>query len=248
MKRLLLIFTVFTFLSAFSLSAQTSLILGVDAGISFDKLNRTGDFNLNNTDSRSAFGYQGGINAGLKFGGFSLLSGIHYNKYGSKHEKTGAFRLGDGTIVEATIFEDWNYSVLNIPLLLRYETRGDLKFFLTAGPMFNIGMGEAIFTYKEDIVGYENEPPQEFKYSFGRHAGDYLRTLHMSFYISTGIMYKVTEDGLFKFNIAYDVGGDMANENFSIQAIKMNGSMKRSSFQIGIGYEHRIDFKAGTKY
>ncbi len=252
MKRLLLVFTVFTFFTAFSLTAQTSLILGVDAGVSFNKLKGTGDFIADNANEMYTFGYQGGLVAGVKFGGFSILTGAQYKKLGGKTEITGNWDYyengqflfnDDGVITNVQ-----SYSAIGIPILLRYEFGHDFKVTLSAGPYFNVGVGEITETTTYEFSSNGRKGPNEFKSSFGRKPADLMKQTHLSFYFSPGILYKLNEDGYLKFNIGFDIGGDMKNEHYAVQGYKPSGSLKSTAFQIGIGYEHRIDFKAGTKY
>lgn len=257
MNKTIFTITVMLFLGAISLTAQTSLIIGVEGGVSLNKVKYTGDFAFSGQKYSRTFGYQGGIFAGVKFGGFSLLSGFHYKKLGGKstverNNPNNPWVFNDGTADIGIKTEVIKFSTLDIPILLRYEFGNNFKVTLSAGPIVNIGSGQFKTETSFNLTLNGELGPYESTYTFGNIGSDLIKKSFVSFYFSPGIMYKINENGLFRFNIGFESAGNIRNEDYVILTqngvYEPSGSIKLNSIQFSIGYEHRINFRVGSKY
>lgn len=257
MKNLILI--IFVTISCLSTTfGQGSILFGVDGGVNFANLKYTGDFVSNAQKFGRKFGYQGGVKAGIKLKSFSLISGLQYVKLGGKNtvERNNVnqpWYLPDGSIDLGVQEETNNFSILSIPILLRYEYGNKLKFTLSMGAAINMGVGTPTNIVKYRLTKLGELGPYETKLSYGNIGKNLYKKTYASFQFSPGLMYEINDNGLFTFNFIIDSGGNIRNQNsaglLSDGTLFIpSGDIRTNSMRFQIGYEHRINFEFGTKY
>lgn len=259
MKKTILTFIAFLAISFSTITAQNSgLIIGVTGGTAYSKISTTSDFAIDGEDFSRVLKFNGGIDLGFRYGGFSFLTGAHYIQRGYKSKlvrrnPNDAWVLPNGNFDTGSIIDKTSFANISIPLFLRYETKGEaISFSLTMGPLINKGIGKITskYTYKLD----NNElAPEEDKGSFGEGGNDILKPTSVSFYFSPGVLFNIGDNGKFKVNLVAESGANMGNKNYNIvdalgQLRNAVGSIKNSRLGIEIGYEHRISFNMGSKY
>ena len=147
MKNLILT-TALTIAFIFNMNAQnSSIILGVNGGANFSKLGLTGDFAIQDETTSRKIGFQGGVDVGVKFGNFAFITGFKYTQAGGntelkKSDPNDPFILNDGTLDVGVQNTTTRFANLSIPLLLRYQTQGDLAFAVSLGPVINRRIGD----------------------------------------------------------------------------------------------------------
>jgi len=242
----------------FNANAQNSaLILGVNGGANFSKLNYTGDFAIQDESTSRKLGFQGGVDVGVKFGKFAFITGFRYIQRGGntelrKSDPNDPFFFEDGTIDVGVQNTSTRFQNLSIPLLLRYQTEGDLAFSLSLGPVINSGMGDIKTETSYTLTNAGSIGPIESEFTYGDLGDDLFKSTTVGFMFSPGILYKVGENGVFRANITYHNGGNVVNENLVVQddlgLRNVSGSIKSNAIVFEVGYEHRIDFNIGSKY
>jgi hypothetical protein len=245
------------FISCVSFS-QTALILGVGGGAALSKIKGTGDLAPGDYDVSRILRYQGGVEAGMQFGGFSILTGLRFQQRGTKQSVTrddpnGNFWVfSDGSTDVGSLDIGIKFNQLSIPLLLGYQMGGgDLKFNIALGPQFNIGMGQVTETNDYDLL-QKGMIMNEYMNNFGTRADERFKPMHISFVFRPGISYDISPDGSLTLNFIFESGGDMLNRSYLVAdsngARKVQGSAKTRATALEIGYRHRINFRMGVKY
>jgi hypothetical protein len=255
-----LFFTILTLVSiSFTANAQNhSILLGFSGGSNLSNLSYTGDYAISGSTSSRKLGFQGGVDVGIKFNSFSFITGLKYQQRGGKTELkqndvNNPFVLNDGTTDTGVFTEDSRYTVMSIPLLFRYQTKGDLAFSVTLGPSINMGIGDITTTQTIDLDNFQDIGPNEFKGTYGDQPVDIYRKSRLGFVFSPGVLYKVSDKGYFKANLMIENGGNIVNPNNGInngagQGINLTGSIKSTTLSFEVGYEHRLDLNIGSKY
>ena len=258
MKKLIL-FSVLIFSSLALTSQSSSFIFGISGGSNLSKFKNTGDFlDQGETFSRT-IGFGGGVDAGIQFGKFAFITGLHYNQRGGESELNlddpnglvwninGVFDLGIRT-------QEVKYNTLSIPLTLRYTFgQGPLNFTIAAGPTINMINGQGTVNTSFDLVNNGNIGPDETKIEAGKLGDQLFRKSHVGFQFKPGVTYQLNDRGHLTFNMIVESTGNMANDAFLVvneqgNLSKASGSIKARILAFEVGYEHRIDFTAGTKY
>jgi len=257
MKKIILT-TIVTLSFLLCVNAQNSaIILGVNGGANFSSFSLTGDLLTQDETTSSKLGFQGGIDLGVKFNSFSFITGFKYVQNGGnteleKSDPNDPHFLDDGTADIGLRNTTTRFKNISIPLLFRYQTKGDLSFAVSLGPVLNSGIGEIKTeeTYTLTISGELG--PEETISTFGDLGDDLLRSSWVGFMVSPGVIYKVGDNGFFRANVTYHSGGNIVNENLivgdSVGLRNVSGSLNSRSIAFEIGYEHRIDFNIGSKY
>lgn len=255
----LIITAAITITFLFNLSAQNSaIILGINGGANFSKLGFTGDFSIQDEKSSRKLGFQGGVDIGVKFGKFAFITGFKYNQRGGKTElkksdPNDPFYFLDGSADVGVQNTSTRFKNLSIPLLVRYQTEGDLAFSISLGPVINKGLGEIKTETSYTLTNAGNIGPIESVLTYGDLGDDVFKSSGLGFMFSPGILYKIGENGVFRANITYNSGGNVANKNLVVAdgfggLRNVSGSIKSNALVLEIGYEHRIDFNIGSKY
>lgn len=258
MKKLIL-FSVLIFTTLSVSSQNSSFLFGISAGSNLSKFKNTGDFlDQGETFSRT-IGFGGGLDAGIQFGKFSFITGLHYNQRGGESELNlddpngyywninGQFDLGIRT-------QKVKYNTISIPLTLRYAFgQGPLTFSVAAGPTINIINGQGTVNTSFDLVNNGNIGPDETKIEAGKLGDQLFRKNHVGFQFKPGVSYQLNDRGHLTFNMIFEGTGNMANDAFLVideqgNFAKATGSIKAKIMAFEIGYEHRMEFTAGTKY
>lgn len=256
MKTMFLLFLSFIFFSTTSYS-QSGLILGVEGGMNLSNEKYTGDFSSTGQSYSRKFGYQGGAKVGFKYKSFSILSGVQYVKLGGKNkvernDPNNPWVFEGGTADLGTRSTSVDYSVVEIPLLLRYETSGKLRFSVAAGLGVNLGIGNPKHTTTFNLTLNGEQGPFESEYSFGDIGKDLYNKSFVSFHFSPGIIYQLNDNGFLTINAVVESSGKVRNPNsveiYNGTVYKPSGSIKTNSIRFQIGYEHRLQFNIGTKY
>lgn len=239
-------------------SQNSAFLLGINGGANFSSLKYTGYFATQNETTSSKLGFQGGFDLGFKYGNFSFLTGLQYLQAGGntelrKDDPNDPFFLADGSVDVGVQTTNTSLSMLSIPLLLRYQTKGDLAFAVSLGPIINMSSGTAKTEISYNLTNAGQLGPDEYELSYGDLGNDPLSTGHVGFMFSPGILYKMSDNGVFRFNVTYRSVGDIKNDNFLVAdsqgfATIVSGSIKSRALSFEIGYEHRIDFNIGSKY
>lgn len=241
------------------MSAQnSSIILGVNGGTNFSKMSFTGDFSTQDEKPSRRIGFQGGIDLGVKFGNFSFLTGFKYVQRGGKTElrkgdPNDPFVMPDGSLDVGVQNTKTRFTNISIPLLLRYQTAGDLSFSISLGPVINKGIGSIKTEETLNLTVNGEIGPNEYENTYGDLGDDLFRGGTVGFMFSPGIIYKLNDNGHFRFNMTYNSVGDVKNDNFLTadnfgNVGKASGSIKSNALIFEVGYEHRIDFNIGSKY
>jgi len=251
-----------TILSVFILisignAQNSSIILGVNGGSNFSKLTGTGDFALSGATYSRKIGFQGGIDVGVKFGDFSFITGLKYVQGGGNTElrrddPNNPFVFNDGTRDVGVRSTSTSLTSISIPLLLRYQTKGDFAFALSLGPVINSAIG-SIKTVETFDLTSGMKGPNEYEDSYGDLGNDFMNSSNLAFMFSPGLLYRLSDNGLLRFNITYMSAGGVNNDNYLIinsfgDAERASGSIGSNSLMFEIGYEHRIDFNIGSQY
>jgi len=257
MRNLILIILTIA-VSCGSLAAQnSSLILGINGGTNFSKLGFTGDFSIQGETTSRAIGFQGGVDLGVKFGSFSFLTGFKYVQGGGNTElrrddPNNPFVLDNGTIDVGVQNTSTSLSMISIPLLLRYESQGDLAFTVSLGPVIHKATGSAKTEITYDLTASGSIGPDEVESTYGDLGNDLFSTGSVGFMFSPGVLYKLNDNGRLRFNLTYATRGTINNDNYlvadALGVRKVSGSIKSNAIMFEIGYEHRIDFNFGSQY
>lgn len=248
------------FLFSSQSQAQTAIIFGPEAGVNFAKTKVTGDFDIAD-DYSSVLRFQGGLNAGVQFGQWGIMTGVKFNQKGGKatlerRDPNNPFVVTDGQgnqvndVGEIIITESTNW--LSIPLMGRVQFgQGPLKFGLAIGPQFNLGLGKL----KQEIeynLTVTNLASEEETSDYGDGAENVYKKMHLSLVINPSIWYDLSPNSSIKFGLMFESGSDMVNENFLVGDAngirKVNATSKANNLGITIGYEHRFDINVGVKY
>lgn len=238
--------------------SQTALILGVGGGAALSKIKGTGDFSPNDFEVSRIIRYQGGVEAGMQFGGFSIVTGARFQQRGTKESVTrddpnnNFWVFQDGSTDVGSLDYKVKFNQISIPLLLGYQMGGgDLKFNIALGPQFNIGIGQVTETFDYDLL-QKGSIMNETMNNFGERADEPFKPMHISFVFRPGVSYDISPDGSLTLNFIFESGGDMLNRSFltgdSNGARKVQGSAKTRATALEIGYRHRINFRMGVKY
>lgn len=241
------------------MSAQnSSLIIGVNGGANLSKLTPTGAYEFAESTNSRKLRFQGGLDLGFKYNSFSFLTGLKYNQRGGKSEikndnVNNPFVFTDGS-TDTGIFTSTNtFTQLSIPLLLRYETTGDLAFSITLGPSINMGIGDINFLEELDLDNLPDPQSETSTETYGSQPNNLYKKVKTGFVFSPGILYKVGDSGRLRVNFIYENVGDIINPTHGLtdnqgNTLDLIGTAKSSSIAFEIGYEHRIDFTMGAKY
>ncbi len=262
MKKLIITTVTLFAMTVSGLFAQnSSFIIGVSGGANLSKTKSTGDFADPGETYTRALKFGGGVDLGIGFGKWAILSGIRYNQRGGKTE----VNLDDPNGYMWTFPNDNNlylgvrsrkisYNVLSVPILLRYAFGGEnMQVTLAAGPSINILKGNGTIVDEFNLLGGGNKGPIETELKKGKLGDEVLKTGNVSFIFSPGIIYKLNDNGNFKFNINFESSGNIGNNAYLTynsfgEIAKATGSIKTNTISFEIGYEHRINFNVGSKY
>jgi hypothetical protein len=249
------------------LQAQVSILLGPEIGIHNSKFNPTGDLDISENFQGASvtysgiFAYQGGLTASILFAEkWGITTGIKYNRKGGTttietRDPNNPFlvTLPDGT--QATdvgeIIETLTSNWLSIPILARAEFGNNFKVGLAIGPQINMGLGEytSNIEYNLESVRLSDE---EINGSFGESTTNLFKKSHLSLLILPYVSYAINPKSSLRFNVMFERGGDMVNENLVVGSANgnrnVNGTIKNSQFGVMLSYEYRFDLKVGTKY
>ena len=259
MKNFIFSFVIITSCLSLSLNAQnSSWILGLSGGTSFNKIKRTTDYLIliNAEEANRTIRFNGGFDAGFRYGNFSLLSGLHFVQRGAKYTEERRNANNPWNTTNGPDFGvytgKFSMASLSVPLLLRYELGMEsLSFSLSVGPVFNFGLGSIDHVEEHKLDG-GNIGPTEYEYEYGNSSAPpvYFKSSFVSFVIRPGVHFPVGDSGKFNVMLSYEVSGNIGNKNLVISEIGRNiqGSLKSSSIGISIGYEYHIDFSVGSKY
>jgi len=258
MKNLILT-TAIAILTFLNLNAQnSSFLIGVNGGSNFSSMSFTGDFAVQNESTSSKIGFQGGVDLGIKYGSFSFITGFKYVQSGGntelvKSDPNNPFVLSNGTIDVGVQNSTTTFANLRIPLLFRYQTKGDLAFSLSLGPVINMGTGDIKTEISYTLTNSGNIGPNETINTYGNLGNDLFSSSGVGFVFSPGLLYKIGENGFFRANITYHSGGNVVNDKLVVNdgfggLRNVSGSINSSALVFEIGYEHRIDFNLGSKY
>lgn len=256
MKKLIISTLAFLFLTC-SMSAQnSSFLIGVHAGTNMNKVKPTGDFTSTGLKQKRQIGFAGGLDLGVKFNSFSILTGVQYVQHGGKsllerNDPNNPFIFSDGTADVGKLNATTGYNTLSIPLLLRYETKGDLAFSVSLGPVMNSILGKG--TYEETyVITSGTKGPFNSELSVGSLGTDFYKKSSVGFMFSPGVLYQIGDSGKLRVNINIYSGGNAINPNYLVNTSSgirlVNAKETTSSFGLEIGYEHRMDFNIGSKY
>lgn len=240
----------------FSSSEGTNtLFIGPAAGVNLSKFKFKDQFEENETSA--LLGFSGGVNFGLQFNKFAILSGFHFMQKGSKYETPNDFYELD--INQDTYFDYGFFSYkeklnfLTIPLLARYQIGEDMGFLIGAGIAFNVGLNADISgTFQlldptllslVDEVNIANIYSSAIlDYGFGGGLGDEYKKLQTSLILNPGFFAKIGEKGKLCINLHWDIGvGDSYNERFKDIA-SIFGKQTNRSIGLQISYEHHLEF------
>lgn len=264
MYKLIFFTAVVSLLSIVSLSSQTRFLVGVSGGASLSQFKGTGDFATSGENYNRALRFGGGVDAGIGFGNFSVLTGFRYNQRGgvSTNERLDLNNNGwiivDGNTAREYYGErktEWNMTVFTLPVLLRYSFgSGPLQFLVGAGPVINFVGGQVVETRTYDLVGNVKEGPFEDRYDTGNQPDDLFRKTNVGVHFRTGAIYELSDNGFLKMNLCFESVGNLANKNaqyydaFTNSFNNFNGSIKSNNLMLEFGYEHRFDLNIGSKY
>ena len=194
----------------------------------------------------------------MRYGNFSFITGFKYVQNGGnteleKPDPNDPFLLTDGTIDVGVQNTTTRFNNISIPLLFRYQTKGDLSFSVSLGPVLNSGKGEIKTETSYTLTSAGNLGPEETISTFGDLGDDLLSSSWVGFMFSPGILYKIGDNGFLRANVTYQSGGNIANENLlvfdDVNGLRnVSGSINSKAIIFEIGYEHRIDFNLGSKY
>ena len=252
--------------------SQTSIIVGIGGGANLSTMKYSGDFPF--PDITGAEGgeisysrllrYQGGIDLGIQFGKFGLITGAHFNQRGDKIINNAPDPNGLLWVVWDDRNERWimdngelemtrKFNLISIPILLRYQLgSGAIKFNIMLGPQVNMGMGSISevrnFTFREN-----GNLTQENQSKFGKGPGNAVVSSHVSFVFSPGVSFDISDRGQFKLSLMLDSGANLVNKNYIVGTPTggerlVDGTIRTRALALEVGYEHRIDFRAGVKY
>lgn len=262
MKKLIITTVTLFAMTMSGLFAQnSSFIIGVSGGANLSKTKSTGDFADPGESYSRALKFGGGIDIGVGFGKWSILSGLRYNQRGGKTEVNFDDPNGymwtfpnDNNLYLGVRDRKISYNVLSVPILLRYSFGGEnLQVTLSAGPSINIlkGTGTAVDEY--NLLGGGSKGPIETELKKGKLGDEVFKPSNISFIFSPGIIYKLNDNGNFKFNINFESSSNIANDGYLTfndfgEIGKASGSIKSGTISFEVGYEHRINFNVGSKY
>lgn len=243
------------------MNAQTAIIFGPEAGVNFAKVTPSGDYDIFDDYSR-AIKFQGGLNVGVQFGQWGIMTGIKFNQKGGKaslerRDPNDPFTVTDGQgnvitdVGEITYTESSNW--LSVPLMGRVQFgQGPLKFGIAIGPQFNFGLGKLNQKIEYDLA-VSNIQNADDSYAYGDSNEEVYKPTHMSLLITPSVWYDLSPNSSIKFSLMFESGGDMVNENYLIEdgaggSRKIDATVKSNNFGVLIGYEHRFDINVGVKY
>ena len=241
-----------------ALFSQSALVFGIGGGAALTKIKGTGDFEPGDHDVSRLLRYQGGVEAGVQFGGFSILTGVRFQQRGTKETVTrddpnnNFWVFPDGSTDVGELEYKVKFNQISVPVLLGYQLgAGDLKFNVALGPQFNIGIGQITETFDYDLL-QKGTIMNETMNDFGTRGDEPFKPMHMSFVFRPGISYDISPDGSLTLNFILESGGDMLNRSFLVpdngSVRKVQGSAKTRATAVEIGYRHRINFRMGVKY
>lgn len=247
-----------TFTSNLS-SQNASIIMGVSAGANVSKVKGTGDFVNSGEKFSRILRYGGGIDLGVRFGNFSVLTGARYNQRGGKStlnldDPNGYHWLIDDKYDLGIRYSKFTYNTISIPILLRYEFGGEsFKVSLSAGPSINLIAGTGTQIDEYDLLNGGLKGPFEGELKKGTLGDEILAPKHVSFIFSPGFIYKINDNGNIKLNFNFEASGNVINKSYLTTdsngaSQKNRGSVKSGSMAVEIGYEHRINLSVGSKY
>lgn len=261
----LIIFTATFLLMTVTLShGQTSFLLGVSGGASLSKFKGTGDFASSGENYNRAIRYGGGVDLGVGFGNFAVLTGFRYNQRGGKSTNerldlnSAGWLITEGNNVNEYFGErktEFNMTVFTLPVLLRYSFgSGPLQILVGAGPVINFVSGQVVETRNYELLGDIQKGPFEDRYDTGNQPDDLFRKTNIGVQFRTGAIYQLNDNGFLKMNACLETVGNLANKNaqyydaYTDTYNKFNGSIKSNNFMLELGYEHRFEFNIGSKY
>lgn len=234
------------------IQAQSNkFLIGASGGVSLSKFN----FSDSGLSSKSKFGYNGGVNFGIEFNRIAILSGVQYMSGGSKYATENMYFDAIEDFAFLSFDEKNNY--LSIPLLIRYRLLSEeFGITLTAGPKFNLGLSskgtQEISTfeglYEEYLRINGASPVEDYQQTFGSDIDDPYQKLQMSFVLSPGVFFAISEQGRLGVNMVFDFGtSNMLNGRYA-DALGTSREIKMNSTGLTITYEHTFDFNIGDKY
>lgn len=231
-----------------NIHSQNSFLLGLNGGVNLSKYKFTGDFTNYWTVSKSKFGLNGGVSAGVEFNRFAILTGVSFIQKGGRFEtdNRNVDINNDGQedglgYVKASE----RLNVISIPLFLRYRfLSDDFGVSISAGPTFNIGISGTTETTTELTTGQTSRSTYTTK--FGSGITDDYKVLQMGFVISPGVHLAVGEKGRLNFNFIWDLGASSIANQRLLQALNINGKVFSRAVLFSIGYEYKFEF--GDKY
>jgi len=223
MKNLFLT-TICFFLFFCGITAQnSSFIIGINGGSNLSKFKNTGDFAFNSdVEEKRKLGFQGGLDIGLKFNNFSILTGVHYKQNNGKAEwlntdVTNPFVLDNGTTDTGRFLVETELNQISIPILLRYSSKGNLAFTISIGPVVNLRVGKSTNLQTLELDNLANPSPITETNTFGDTPNDSFSKSNVGFVFSPGVIYKVSDNGFFRLNFNYLANGDIVNDSFGLQ-------------------------------
>lgn len=250
----------FLFLFSAQTHSQTAIIFGPEAGVNFAKTSVSDDFDIADDYSR-ILKFQGGLNAGVQFGQWGIMTGIKFNQKGGKatlerRDPNNPFTVTDdqGNVIndvgEIIIKESTNW--LSVPLMGRVQFgQGPLKFGLAIGPQFNFGIGKLKQEVEYNLT-VTNLSSEEETSGYGDSATDVYKPMHLSLVINPSVWYDLSPNSSLKFGFMFESGADMVNENYLVSdgagVRKVDATSKANNFGVLIGYEYRFDINVGVKY
>ena len=252
-----------------SSTSKFGVLLGVSGNANFSKIKHEGDFKIKEDEVfNSKFGYGGGLDLGVKYGAFSLLSGFKYNTRGGQVEdryldEGEAFVFYDDEIILAVSpgirFLDYKYNVFTIPLQLRaIFGNDDFKFGIKTGLNFNLIQGNfnLIESWDLTLPNVQKNFGGEVQYEFTKGIGnlDLVKKSYTSFVFSPTVMYNISDSGWLIFSLGLESSKPINNKYFYdfnslyYENGQVSGTIKNKIVYFELGYEHNFNFEIGTKY
>jgi len=251
------------FLFSTQTEAQTAIIFGPDAGVHLAKVDFSGDADLFGDYSRQLM-FQGGLNFGVQFGQWGIMSGIRFNQKGGKatlerRDPNNPFVVGvdgDGNLITDVGILRYSESSnwISIPLMGRVQLgQGPLKFGIGLGPQFNLGIGKLNQKLEYDLNSTNLQDVEE-NTTYGDSADNVYKKSHISLVVNPSVWYELSPNSAIKFGLMFESGGNMINDNYLTPDPNtgnmrlINATSKSNNLGFLIGYEHRFDINVGVKY
>ncbi len=261
MKKLVYLSVVIFCVLAQTISGQnSSFVLGVSGGASLSKFKESGDYLFDGESFKREMRYGGGLDLGVKYNNWTLLTGVNYVQRGGKSEislqgegEGWVFWDDPTSVYKGDQIEELTFSFISIPLKIRYERFfGKIGVGVEFGPTFNSISGDIKLDRTYELRDAQDRHSAE-TYTAGSKGEDYLKSFKVGFTFKPVLFYKVSDQGMFRFGITFDSYGNMINDSYLPSDgnggyVKLNGELKASAVSVEIGYEYRFDFNLGSKY